>query len=78
MELFCTPKSSLENPSLRVSGYGTSMNRTFVEMCTEGDFGPRATDKVTGEQGYNDDEKSCFLTWDDNEYAWQSRPFEGR
>ena len=25
-------------------------------------------------KSYTDDEKSCFCTWDDNQYAWQSRP----
>ena len=44
-ELFCTPMRSMENPSLRVSGHGSSMNRTFiVEDCAEDDFGQRATD----------------------------------
>ena len=33
---------------------------------------------MTGEQGYIDDERSCLWTWDDNEYGWQSRPFNGR
>ena len=33
---------------------------------------------MTGEQGYIDDEKSCFWTWNDTECAWQSRPFKGR
>ena len=28
VELFCAPKSSVENPSLRVSGHGGSMSRT--------------------------------------------------
>ena len=37
-----------------------------------------AIDEVTSEQGYIDDGRSCFRTWDDNEYAWQSRPFKGR
>ena len=79
VELFCTPKSSMENPSLRVSGTGSSTNRTFiVEDRAEDDFGHWATDDVVGEQGYIDDESSCFWTWDDNEYAWQSRPFKGR
>ena len=78
-ELFCTPKSSMENPSLRVSGYSGSSNRTFiVEDFSEDDSGQWATDEITGEQGYIDDEKSCFWTWDDNEYAWQSRQFKGR
>ena len=78
-ELFCTPKSSMENPSLRVSGYRGSLNRTFiVEGCSEDDSGQWATDEIIGEQGYVDDEKSCCWTWDDNEYAWQSRPLKSR
>ena len=79
VEMFCTPKSSMENPSLRVSGNVNSMNRTFiVEDCAEDDFEQWDTDEVTGEQGYIDDERSCFWTWDDTECAWQSRPFKGR
>ena len=79
VELFCTPKSSMENLSLRVSGHGSSMNRTFiVEDYAEDDFGPWATDEVAGEQGYIDDKRSCFWIWDDTECAWHSRPFKGR
>ena len=37
-----------------------------------------ATDEVTGEQGYIVDQRSCFLTWDDNEQAWQSSQFKSR
>ena len=69
----------MENPSLRVSGHVSSMNRTFiVEDFAEDDFGQWATDEVTGEQGYIDDESSCFWTWDDTECAWQYIPFKGR
>ena len=69
----------MENPSLRVSGHGGSSNRTFlVEDCSEDDIGQWAPDEVTGEHAYVDHKKSCFWTWDDNEYAWQSRPFKGR
>ena len=35
VELFCAPKSSMENPSLRVSGHVNSMNRTFIEEDDE-------------------------------------------
>ena len=52
VELFCTPKSSMENPSLRVSGHVSSMNRTFiVEDYAQDEFGQWATDEVTGEHG---------------------------
>ena len=55
----------MENPSLRVSGHVSSTNRTFiVGDCVEDDFRQWATDEVTGEQGYIDDEQSCFCTWD--------------
>ena len=79
MELFGTPKSSMENPSLRVNGHGGSTSRTIiVETYAEDEFGQWAIDEVTGEQGYVDGERSCFWTWDDNEFFWQSRPCEGR
>ena len=67
------------NPSLRVNRHGGSTNRTFiVENFAEDEFGQQATDEVSGEQGHIDDERSCFWTWDDFEYAWQSRPFKDR
>ena len=67
------------NPSLRVSGHVSSMNRTFiVENYAEDDLGQWAKDEVTGEQGYVDGERSCFWTWDDTECACKSRPFKGR
>ena len=42
------------------------------------DLGQWAKDEVTGEQGYIDDDRSCFWTWDDTECALQSKPFKGR
>ena len=79
VELFCTPKNSMENPSLRVNGHGGSTNRTFIaEDYAEDEFGQWAMDEVTGKQSYIDDERLCFWAWDDNEHTWQSRPFEGR
>ena len=79
VELFCTPKSSKENPSLRVNKHSGSTSRAFIVEDLIGDeFGQRATDEETGEQGYVDDEESCFWTWDNKKYAWQSRPFWNR
>ena len=49
----------MENPPLRVSGHGGSTNRTFiVEDSVEDEFGQWATDEVTGERCYTDDERS--------------------
>ena len=68
----------MENPSLRVTGPVSSMNRTFIaEDYAEDDFGQWAKDEVTGEQFYVGDERSCFRTWDDIECVWQSRPYQG-
>ena len=40
MELFCTPKSSIEDPSPRVNRYGGHTSRTFiVEDFIEDEFG---------------------------------------
>ena len=79
VELFCTPQSSMENPSLRANGHGGSTNRTFiVDNFCEDEFGQWTTDEVIGEQGYVDDEGSCSWTWDNHEYAWQSRPCRSR
>ena len=69
----------MENPSLRVSGHGGSTSTTFiVEKYPEDEYGQWATDEIPGEQGYIDDERSCFWTWDDTQYSWQSRQFKGR
>ena len=52
VELFCSPKSSLENPSLRVRGHGDSTSTTFiVENYAEDEYGQWATDEATGEKG---------------------------
>ena len=60
----------MENPSLRVSGHVCSMNRAYiVEDFAEDGFGQWAEDEVTGEQGYDDDERSCFWTWDNTDCA---------
>ena len=33
---------------------------------------------MAGDQGYDDDERSCFWTWDYTDCAWKSGPFKGR
>ena len=84
-ELFCTPKSSMENPSLRTSRYSDplsrfrSLYRTFIVVDdSEEEFGHCATDEMTGEQGYVDDENLCFWRWDDSRSTWKTRPFRSR
>ena len=48
----------MENPSLRVSGHGSSTSRTFiVEHFSEDECGLWAIDEATGKQGFIDDEQ---------------------
>ena len=35
VDLFCTPKNSMVNPSLRVSAHGGSTSRTFIEVILQ-------------------------------------------
>ena len=52
VELFCSPKISLESPSLRLSGQGSSASKTFIVAdYPEDEYGLRAIDESTGE-GY--------------------------
>ena len=67
VESFCSPESSIENPSLRVSGHGSSTSRPPSSKTMLMNMDKRLP---TGEQGFFDDERSCFFTWDDNEHAW--------
>ena len=71
VELFCSPK-------IRVSGHGGSASIIFIVENYADEYGRWATDEAIGEQGSIDGERSCFWTWDDNEYTSQSRPFKGR
>ena len=68
----------MENPSLRLSRHGSTSRTFIVEDFTEDELGQWATDEVTGEQGYVDDEGSYFRTWDNDEYAWRSSSFRTR
>ena len=48
VELFCAPKSSMENPSLRVSSSGSNTSRTYIaENYPEDEYGLWAIDEFT-------------------------------
>ena len=50
VELFCAPKSSIENPNFRVSGQGRSFCVLDYGEC-EGNTGYWVQDEDTGEEG---------------------------
>ena len=77
IELLCAPRSSIENPTYRVSGQG----RTFLVQdygdC-EGDKGYWVECEETGENGFLPEFEDVFWTFDEQSCFWQSRPFKGR
>ena len=80
LELFCAPKSSLDNPSLRVSGQGTHQ-RSFCVLedgTLEGTSGYWVQDDETGQEGFVGEFEDTFWTYDDTEWVWQTSPVKKR
>ena len=81
IELFCAPKSSLENPNLRSSGGGESRQRNFCVIDQgdlEGSAGYWVEDDESGEVGFLPEFEDVFWTFDDTNEVWASRHFRGR
>ncbi len=78
IELFCAPRSSLENPSLRTSA---DTGRSFCiidEGDLEGTSGYWVEDDDTGEVGFLPEFDDTFWLFDPMHDTWFSRPFKGR
>ena len=69
IELFCAPKSSIENPSFRVSGQGRNFCVLDYGEC-EGSSGYWAMDEETGEEGFLEEYNEVFWTYDETNDAW--------
>ena len=79
VELFCTVKTAVDNPMMNPSGSGG--RRAFLlldEGELEGNFGYWAEDEEDGAEGFLDVLEDVFWIWDDNDYAWFQRRFQGR
>jgi hypothetical protein len=77
VELFCAPRSSLENPNLRAGTQG----RSFCIMEDgemDGVAGYWVEDDESGEVGFLPEMEDVFWTFDDDANAWLSRHFRGR
>jgi len=77
IELFCAPRSSLDNPNLR----GFSGGRSFCvtdqgEM--DGNTGYWVEDDSNGEVGFLMEFEGTFGEFDDASYVWMARKFAGR
>ena len=78
IELFCAPRSSLDNPSLRAGG---AANRVFCIMESgEMDqvYGYWCEDDSTGEVGFLPEIEDVFWVFDDMNECWLARRFTGR
>ena len=79
IEMFCTVKTAVDNPMMNPSGSGG--RRAFLvleEGDQDGSFGYWAEDEEDGAEGFLDALEDVFWIWDDNDYSWFQRRFQGR
>ena len=79
IEMFCTVKTAVDNPMMNPSGSGG--RRAFLvieEGDLDGSFGYWAEDEEDGAEGILDALEDVFWIWDDNDYSWFQRRFQGR
>ena len=79
IEMFCTVKTAVDNPMMNPSGSGG--RRAFLvieEGDLDGSFGYWAEDEADGAEGFLDALEDVFWIWDDNDYSWFQRRFQGR
>ena len=80
IEMFCTVKTAVDNPH-RMNPSGSGGRRAFL-VLEEGDLdgspGYRAEDEEDGAEGFLDALEDVFWIWDDNDYSWFQRRFQGR
>ena len=79
IEMFCTVKTAVDNPMMNPSGSGG--RRAFLvleEGDLDGSFGYWAEDEEDGAEGFLDSLEDVFWIWDDNDYSWFQRRFQGR
>ena len=79
IEMFCTVKTAVDNPMMNPSGSGG--RRAFLvleEGDLDGSFGYWVEDEEDGAEGFLDAFEDVFWIWDDNDYSWFQRRFQGR
>ena len=77
IELFCAPKSSIDNPSLR----SVTAVRSFCVLDDgemEGQDGYWVQDDETGEDSFLPEFDDVFWTYDDDADVWAPSRFNGR
>ena len=79
LKCFCTVKTAVDNPMMNPSGSGG--RRTFLvfdEGDLQGSFGYWAEDDEDGAERFLDALEDVFWIWDDTDYSWFQRRFQGR
>ena len=79
LEVFCTTKTAVDNPMMQPSGM--AQRRSFLvldEGELEGTDGYWAEDDEDGAEGFLDALEDVFWVYDDADYTWYQRRFQGR
>ena len=79
LEIFCTTKTAVDDPMMQPSGIG--QRRSFLvldEGECEGTDGYWAEDDEDATEGFLDALEDVFWVYDDANYTWYQRRFQGR
>ena len=79
LDLFCATKTAVDNPTMQPSGM--AQRRSFLvldEGELEGTDGYWAEDDLDGAEGFLDALEDVFWVYDDADYTWYHRRFQGR
>ena len=79
LEMFCATRTAVDNPMMQPSGM--AQRRSFLVMEegeVDGTSGYWAEDEDDGAEGFLEALDDVFWVYDDNEYTWYQRRFQGR
>ena len=79
LEIFCTTKTTVDNPLLAPSGHGG--RKTFLvieEGYLDGSEGYWVEDEDDGAEGFLEADEDAFWIYDEENYSWFQRRFQGR
>ena len=79
LAMFCATKTAVDNPMMQPSGM--AQRRSFLvldEGELEGTDGYWAEDDEDGAEGFQDALEDVFWVYDDADYTWYQRRFQGR
>eukprot|EP00439_Symbiodinium_sp_Y106_P031469 s5235_g3.t1 len=79
LEIFCTTKTTVDNPLLAPSGHGG--RKTFLvieEGHLDGSEGYWVEDEDDGAEGFLEADEDAFWIYDEENHSWFQRRFQGR